>query len=131
MRIDEQILFYGTLLDKLDNLREVNQMKLLDFAHHLVRQEGQKYVFLFYQREYIPQVDPKIIATYISLYQDNYYVYHTLTRAAGPAAGVQKQSFDWLVHRSQLPIVRGHISPITPGVVTAPQAASQLRALSG
>jgi hypothetical protein len=83
MRIDEQLLFYGTLLDKLDSLREVNQMKLLDFAHHLVRQEGQKYVFLFYQREYIPEVDPKIIATYINVYQDNYYVYHTLTRAAG------------------------------------------------
>ncbi len=83
MRIDEQLLFYGTLLDKLDSLREVNQMKLLDFAQHLAKQEGQKYVFLFYQREYVPQVDPKIIATYINVYQDNYYVYHTLTRAAG------------------------------------------------
>jgi VWFA-related protein len=83
MRIDEQLILYSTLLDKLDSLREVSQMKLLDFAHHLVRQEGQKYVFLFYQREYIPQIAPRILGDYISLYQENYYVYQTLNRAAG------------------------------------------------
>jgi VWFA-related protein len=83
MRIDEQLILYSTLLDKMDSLREVSQMKLLDFAHHLVRQEGQKYVFLFYQREYIPQIAPRILGDYISLYQENYYVYHTLNRAAG------------------------------------------------
>ncbi len=83
MRIDEQIILYGTLLDKLENLRAVNQLKMLDFAHHLIKSEGQKYVFLFYQREYIPQIAPKIIAEFIGLYQENIYVYHTLTRAAG------------------------------------------------
>jgi len=82
-RINEQVIYYGTLLDKLDTLRSVSQMKMLDFAHHLVRRDGQKYVFLFYQREYIPQVDPKIINSYMALYQEDSYIYHTLTRAAG------------------------------------------------
>lgn len=37
MRIDEQLLMYRTLIDKLDALREINQMKLLDFANHLTK----------------------------------------------------------------------------------------------
>lgn len=81
MQLEEILLFYGTLLEKLDTLRAVSQMKMLDFANHLAREDGQKYVFLFYQREYIPQVDPKIILEYAALYQDNPYIYQTLTNA--------------------------------------------------
>ncbi len=81
MQLEEMLLFYGALLEKLDTLRSINQMKMLDFANHLAREDGQKYVFLFYQREYIPQVDPKIILEYASLYQDNPYVYQALTNA--------------------------------------------------
>lgn len=81
MQLEEMLLFYGTLLEKLDTLRAISQMKMLDFANHLAREEGQKYVFLFYQREYIPQVEPKIILEYSALYQDNPYVYQTLTNA--------------------------------------------------
>lgn len=79
MQLEEALLFYGTLLEKLNALQTVSQMKMLDFAHHLAREDGQKYVFLFYQREYIPQVDPKIILEYSEIYQDNPYVYQTLT----------------------------------------------------
>jgi VWFA-related protein len=82
-QINEQLVTYATLLDKLDTLRNISQMKMLDFAHHLLRQDGQKYVFIFYQREYIPQIDPKIISTYSALYQDHSYIYQTLTRASG------------------------------------------------
>jgi VWFA-related protein len=80
--LDEQLFLYANLLEKLDVLREISQMKLLDFANHLAREDGQKYVFLFYQREYIPQIEPKLIAEYTALYQDNPYVYQTLTQAA-------------------------------------------------
>ena len=75
----EQIIYYTALLDKLDTLRQVNQAKLVDFARILKKQEGQKSVFLFYQREYVPQIDPKLIAEYMTYYQDNVYVYQALT----------------------------------------------------
>jgi len=68
--LDEQLTRYSNLLEKLQNLRSVEQDKLLSFATYLKEQEGQKAVFLFYQREFIPKVDPKILSTYASLYQD-------------------------------------------------------------
>jgi hypothetical protein len=80
--LDEQLFLYADLLGKLNVLREVSQMKLLDFANRLAREDGQKYVFLFYEREYVPQVEPKLVAEYSALYQDNPYVYQTLTQAA-------------------------------------------------
>jgi len=79
MQLDEQIIYYSALLDKLDTLRQIDQAKLADFARLLKKQEGQKSVFLFYQREYIPQIDPKLITEYMTYYQDNIYVYQTLT----------------------------------------------------
>jgi VWFA-related protein len=81
-RLDEHLFLYADLQHKLDVLREISQAKILDFANHLARQDGQKYVFLFYQREYIPQVEPKLITQYASAYKDNPYIYQTLTQAA-------------------------------------------------
>ena len=75
----EQLIHYSALLDKLDTLRQIDQAKLADFARLLKKQEGQKSVFLFYQREYIPQIDPKLIMEYMTYYQANVYVYQTLT----------------------------------------------------
>lgn len=67
--IDEQLMLYESLLQKLEILREVDQLKLLDFAKFLKYREGQKYVFLFYQREFIPQVDSKILDDYMSQFE--------------------------------------------------------------
>jgi VWFA-related protein len=80
-RLDEHLFLYADLQHKLDVLREVSQMKLLDFANRLTREDGQKYVFLFYEREYIPQIEPKLVAEYFAKYKDNLYVYQTLTQA--------------------------------------------------
>ena len=70
MELDEQLIFYGSLLHKLEILRKVNQMELSDFARFLKHQEGQKYVFLFYQREYLPKVEPRLLNDYVSLFQN-------------------------------------------------------------
>lgn len=67
--IDEQLMIYEGLLQKLEILREVNQLKLLDFAKFLKYREGQKSVFLFYQREFIPQVQPKILDEYMNQFE--------------------------------------------------------------
>jgi hypothetical protein len=43
---------------------------MLDFANYLKEQDGQKYVFLFYQREYIPMIDPKVLTAASSSIQN-------------------------------------------------------------
>ncbi len=69
MELEEKIQFLGSLLGKLDDLRQVEQKKLLDFAEMLKEQPGQKTVFLFYQREFLPKIEPKTLQTLISMNQ--------------------------------------------------------------
>jgi hypothetical protein len=59
--LEIQLMSYSTLLDRLANLRVVDQQKLLGFAEHLKGLEGQKGVFFFYQRELLPKIDPRIV----------------------------------------------------------------------
>lgn len=69
LEIDEQLVLYANFLNKLEILRTVEQMKLLDFAKFLKYKEGQKHVFLFYQREYIPQIEPRLLNQFLGLYE--------------------------------------------------------------
>lgn len=69
MSVEVQISLYRDLLQKLEHLRKVDQSKLLDFAKFLKDKEGQKYIFMFYQREFIPQVDPAILNQAMEQYQ--------------------------------------------------------------
>lgn len=75
--IGEQLNMYYNLLMRLDSLRQVDQKLLLDFADYLQDEPGQKYVFLFYQREFIPQIEPRLLNQYIMMYQDRPNVQHT------------------------------------------------------
>jgi hypothetical protein len=68
--VDEVLQRYADVLERINRMRSVDQKKLLEFASHLRELDGQKAVFLFYQREYIPKIDPKILNTYSSLYMD-------------------------------------------------------------
>lgn len=70
--IEELCMAYATCLSRLENLRNVDQLRLLDFAKFLKNKEGQKYVFLFYQREFIPRLDPNILSQAQARYQDNF-----------------------------------------------------------
>ncbi len=58
---EEKLMHYGTLLDRLASLRVVDEKKLLAFAGHLKNLQGLKGVFFFYQREFVPQLDPKVV----------------------------------------------------------------------
>jgi VWFA-related protein len=78
----EQLIQYSALLDRLDTLRHVDQSRLADFARFLKEQEGQKSVFLFYQREYTPQIDPKLITEYLTYSQEDPYLYQILTNVS-------------------------------------------------
>jgi hypothetical protein len=75
---EESLNLYENYIFKLENLRKVSQEKMLNFAEHLGQKEGQKYVTIFYQKEYIPQVDPKILNQALSLFQDSPIVLQTL-----------------------------------------------------
>jgi hypothetical protein len=68
--LSELIPLYQTCVQKLEVLREVNELRLIDFAKYLNRRAGQKYVFFFYQREFIPQVHPKYLAQASSALQN-------------------------------------------------------------
>ncbi len=65
------LMEYSDVLAKLENLRKVDQLKLLDFAKYLKNQNGQKYVYMFYEQEFIPRIDSRILDQFKSLYQDN------------------------------------------------------------
>ena len=71
-QIEELCMAYATCISRLENLRNVDQLRLLDFAKFLKNKEGQKYVFLFYQREFIPRLDPNILSQALSKYQEKY-----------------------------------------------------------
>ncbi len=79
----EELGRYQELMQRMEHIRNIDQERLLDFAKILKDQEGQKYVFLFYQREYIPELSnrdynkllgknvPKITMKFVS--QMGYY----------------------------------------------------------
>ena len=79
MEFDEQLIHYEGLLHRLELLRRIDEMKLLDFAKFLKNKEGQKYVFLFYQREFLPQIEPKLLTEYINLYQERPDILSTIS----------------------------------------------------
>ncbi len=68
--LDKKLMKYADILRRVENLRQVDQQKLLQFARYLKNQDGQKYVFLFYQREFIPQIEPTILDQFIAVYQN-------------------------------------------------------------
>jgi hypothetical protein len=71
LEMEMLLLQYTDVLAKLENLRRVDQIRLLDFAEYLKNKAGQKYVYMFYQSEFIPQVDLRIQNHFATLYQDN------------------------------------------------------------
>ncbi len=68
--VEQKLQQYAESLMRLENLRTIEQQKLTDFADHLKNLPGQKDVFFFYQREFIPKVDPKLLALYMAAFND-------------------------------------------------------------
>ena len=76
--LEEEFTLYENYIFKLDNLRRMDQEKLINFATYLKEKEGQKYVTIFYQKEFIPQLDPTLLSQSMSLYQDRPVVLQTI-----------------------------------------------------
>ena len=77
--MEEQLNMYENFIFRLEDLRKVNQKTLLNFAQYLKQQDGQKYVTVFYQREYIPQIDPKLLSQNLSFFQDSPIILQTIS----------------------------------------------------
>lgn len=61
---------YRETLEKMEELRLVDSQKLFGFAEQLKRVEGQKVVFFFYEREFRPEIHPRVMSALFSMYQD-------------------------------------------------------------
>jgi hypothetical protein len=92
MPLEKQLMRYQTILDRVEKLRRVDQQKLLSFAEILRNKDGQKYVFLIYQREYIPQIEPHIFDKFVAQYQDQPHILRGLHRMVETSH--RKISFD-------------------------------------
>jgi len=68
-KLDMLLDLYRVALEKLEFIRTIDQLRLLEFAKFLKEKQEQKYVFLFYQREFIPQIEPKLMAQALGIYQ--------------------------------------------------------------
>jgi len=62
---------YRETLEKLESMRIVDEKNFLAFASHLKTLPGQKIVFLFYQREYRPELNSTTMNRLISNNQAN------------------------------------------------------------
>ncbi len=67
---EENIQLYSSVLQRLERMRAVDESKFVNFARYLKGLDGQKDVFLFYQREFIPKIDPKVLTNLMSLYNE-------------------------------------------------------------
>lgn len=65
---------YRDSLKKMEEIRLIDERKLLSFAQALKGQTGQKNLFLLYQREFRPELNPAILNTMMSMYQDQHEV---------------------------------------------------------
>jgi len=74
----QKIIEYAGLMTRLQTMRQADELRLLDLADHLKNQIGQKYVFMFWERKYIPQVAPQLIREYLELWEQDPYMEQTL-----------------------------------------------------
>ncbi len=63
--------YYRMLLQKLEELRHLDREKLLNFADYLKKTQGQKHVFLFYQKEVLPKLEHSMYHILMSIRQND------------------------------------------------------------
>jgi len=61
---------YKSTLIKLEAMRLIDQKRFLDFAASIKKSPGTNFVFLFYQREFRPEIGSATLTTLMSMNQD-------------------------------------------------------------
>ena len=77
--IEDLLTRYETTLGMLENQRSIDVQRLLGFPHTLKDDPDQKFVYMFYQREYIPKIEPRILYQYMDQFQDRPTVNQIIT----------------------------------------------------
>ncbi len=77
--LEEVVQLYSTVVTKIENLRTLDKQKFLDFAKIMKEKEGQKHIFLFYEREFMPQLQPNTIIKFMAQFQDKPALQHNLS----------------------------------------------------
>ncbi len=67
---EQQLERIHDMYKRWKDLRYIDQQNLLNFAEYLKQKQGQKHVFVFYQMDVLPQMDPKEMAIITSMSQD-------------------------------------------------------------
>lgn len=70
LEIDEKLSLYRQVLSRFERLRSIDQEGLINFANFLKEKEGQKNVFMFYQKDVVPQLNPRAMEQLITGNQD-------------------------------------------------------------
>ena len=68
--LENLLMRYQETMEKMENLRVVDEERFLQFAQQLKKYEGQKSVFFFYQREFRPEISQSILNRLLSSHQD-------------------------------------------------------------
>jgi len=68
--IDERMSLFRQVLSRFERLRSIDEEGLINFANFLKEKEGQKNVFMFYQKDVVPQYKPKVIEELVTGNQD-------------------------------------------------------------
>lgn len=76
--VEERLMRYEEVLRELDNLRRINQKTMLEFADMLKSVDGQKYVYMVYQREFIPKLQMKVLQYFNAQFDDRPNIMHTI-----------------------------------------------------
>ncbi|MFC2161717.1 hypothetical protein ACFLRX_08720 [Acidobacteriota bacterium] len=71
MGVHNLLTQYRRDLNQLDDVRILDENTLKGFAEELKRQGGRKNVFLFYQREYKPELEDRYLNMLMSTYHDD------------------------------------------------------------
>jgi hypothetical protein len=77
--IEELLQLYAACLSRLEHIRALDEAKVKGLADHLRGQTGQKEIFLFYQREFVPKIDPSILDIVMSVYNERPDITETVT----------------------------------------------------
>ena len=75
----QKLVEYAGLMSRLQTYRQADELRLIDFANYLKTQDRQNYVFIFYEKKLIPQIDPTLLANFINSFEGDSYVVQSLT----------------------------------------------------
>lgn len=70
---------YTDAIREMDSLRFVDQQTFISFANALKKQPNQKNVYLFYQREFRPEINPSLLTEIMMNFQDKPQILGKLT----------------------------------------------------